>query len=81
MSIEDLRERARKRLPRSVFDFYDGGAEDELTLRDNRAAFERIRLRPRVLRDVATVDTATTVLGKPVAMPLLVAPTGAVGFG
>ncbi|MEK9721580.1 MAG: alpha-hydroxy acid oxidase, partial [Quisquiliibacterium sp.] len=81
VSIEDLRERARKRLPRSVFDFYDGGAEDELTLRDNRAAFERIRLRPRVLRDVATVDTATTVLGKPVAMPLLVAPTGAVGFG
>jgi len=52
-NIADLRELARRRLPRIVFDFFDGGAEDEVTLRDNRAAFERIRLAPRVLRDVA----------------------------
>ena len=80
-SIDDLRERARRRLPRGVFDLYEGGAEDELTLRENRAAFERIRLRPRVLRDVSSVDTTTTVLGTPLALPLLIGPTGAVGFG
>src|SRR5512147_2433204 len=80
-SIEALRQAARRRLPRAVFDFIDGGAEDEGTLRDNRAAFERVRLLPRVLRDVSSVDTGTTILGKPAAMPLVVAPTGAVGFG
>ncbi len=80
-SIEDLRIRARRRLPRGVFDLYDGGAEDELTLRENRAAFERIRLRPRVLRDVSHVETACSVLGARSAMPLLIGPTGAVGFG
>jgi (S)-mandelate dehydrogenase len=80
-SIEELRLAARRRLPRAVFDFIDGAAEDELTLRDNRAAFERVRLLPRVLRDVSSVDTSTTILGKPAALPLVVAPTGAVGFG
>ncbi len=80
-SIEELRLAARRRLPRAVFDFIDGGAEDELTLRDNRAAFERVRLLPRVLRDVSAVDTATEILGEPAALPLAVAPTGAVGFG
>ena len=80
-SIEELRLAARRRLPRAVFDFIDGAAEDELTLRDNRAAFERARLMPRVLRDVSSVDTSTAILGKPSALPLVVAPTGAVGFG
>lgn len=80
-SIEELRLAARRRLPRSVFDFIDGGAEDEQTLRENRAAFERVRLMPRVLRDVSSVDTSATILGKPAALPLVVAPTGAVGFG
>jgi (S)-mandelate dehydrogenase len=80
-SIEALRQAAKRRLPRAVFDFIDGGAEDELTLRENRAAFERVRLVPRVLRDVSSVDTTTTILGRPAALPLVVAPTGAVGFG
>ena len=80
-SIEDLRRAAKRRLPRAVFDFIDGGAEDEQTLRANRAAFERVRLLPRVLVDVASVDTETQILGKPSKLPIVIAPTGAVGFG
>ena len=63
-------------LPASTYDFLAGGADDELTLNDSRAAWSRLRLWPRVLRDVATVDTTTTVLGSPVAAPILVAPIG-----
>jgi (S)-mandelate dehydrogenase len=81
LSIEDLRRAARRRLPRAIFDFYDGGAEDELTLRDNRAAFERVRFLPRTLVDVSNVETLSEILGKPSALPLAVGPTGAVGFG
>ena len=80
-SIEDLRRAARRRLPRAVFDFIDGGAEDELTLGANRAAFERQRLLPRVLVDVSSVDTRTDILGLPARLPIVIAPTGAVGFG
>lgn len=81
ISIEDLRRAARKRLPRAVFEFFDGGAEDELTLRGNREAFQRIQLLPRVLKDVSKVDTTTQILGAPSALPIAIAPTGAVGFG
>ena len=81
ISIDDLRRAARARLPRSVFEFFDGGAEDELTLRANRAAFERVRLLPRVLVDVSRVDTSTSFLGEAAKLPIAVAPTGAVGFG
>ncbi len=80
-SIADLRRLAQRRLPRALFDFYDGGAEDETTLRGNREAFERCRLRPRVLVDVAQVDMSTVLLGAPAALPLAIAPTGAPGFG
>ena len=80
-NIEELRLAAKRRLPRAVFDFIDGGAEDERTLRANRAAFERIRLSRRVLVGVQQVDTATTILGKPSKLPIAIAPTGAVGFG
>lgn len=80
-SIDDLRRLARRRLPRAVFDFFDGGAEDESTLRANRAAFERRRLLPRVLNDVAAVDTSTELLGRRSPLPIAIAPTGAVGFG
>jgi L-lactate dehydrogenase (cytochrome) len=75
-SVEDLRRIARRRLPRGVFDYIDGAAEDEYTLANNRQAFERIAFRPRVLRDVSTVDTTTTLLGKPLPFPLVLAPTG-----
>ena len=80
-SIEDLRLSAKRRLPQAIFDFFDGGAEDEVTLRDNEAAYKRIQLVPRVLTDVSEIDTSTVILGKPAALPVAIAPTGAVGFG
>ena len=79
-NIEDLRALARSRVPRMVFDFYDGGAEDEVTLRGNRAAFERLRFAPKILRDVSQVDTGCEILGALAQLPVLIAPTGGVGF-
>lgn len=81
LSIADLRAIARRRLPRSVFEFIDGGAEDELTLADNRAAFERVRLRPRVLQDVRAPDTRCEIVGTPAAAPVVVAPMGSCMLG
>ncbi|VCU68248.1 (S)-mandelate dehydrogenase [Pigmentiphaga humi] len=80
-SIDELRLAARRRLPRFVFDFFDGGSESELTLSANRQAFERVRLLPHVLVDVAEVSTACTILGAPADYPLAIAPTGGVGYG
>ncbi|APW40893.1 alpha-hydroxy-acid oxidizing enzyme [Rhodoferax koreense] len=80
-SIDDLAALARRRLPRAVYDFYEGGAEDETSLRANREAFGGVRLLPRALVDVGTVDTAASLLGATVALPLGIAPMGAVGFG
>ncbi len=80
-NIADLRGIAKKRLPRAVFDFFDGGAEDELTLRDNRAAFERVRIAPRVLAGVAQIDTSAAILGARSKLPITVGPTGGIGFG
>ncbi len=81
VSIEDLRRIAKRRLPRAVFDFFDGGAEDEVTLRGNRAAFERVRLLPRVLVDVSAVDLKTELFGKTANLPLAIAPTGGISAG
>ncbi|MEQ9641044.1 MAG: alpha-hydroxy acid oxidase [Alphaproteobacteria bacterium] len=78
VNIADLRLRAKRRLPKGIFDFIDGGAEDEISLADNRAGFERIRMVPRVLVDVETPDLSTTVLGKPSAAPFVIAPMGSV---
>ena len=75
-SIADLRLLAKKRLPQTVFEFIDGGAEDEITLRDNRAAFERIKITPRILNDVSVPDTRTSLLGKEVKAPIVIAPMG-----
>jgi L-lactate dehydrogenase (cytochrome) len=75
-SIDDLRRLARRRLPGGVFDYIDGGADDEITLGANTEAFRRARFRPRVLRGTETVDTSTTLLGRPTALPLVLAPTG-----
>lgn len=80
-SIDDLRKLSRSHLPKAVFDLFDGGAEDENTLRANRQAFERVRLLPHVLVDVSDVDCSSTMLGARVEMPIAVGPTGAVGFG
>jgi len=81
VNIEDLRRMAKRRLPRSVFDFFDGGAEDETTLRGNRAAFERVRLLPRVLVDVSKVDTGVEIFGARSNLPMAIAPTGGIGAG
>lgn len=75
-TIADLRGAARRRLPRGVFDYIDGGAEDETSLRRNTAAFSDLELVPGYLRGVAEVDSATTILGVPSALPLALAPTG-----
>ena len=80
-SIEDLRRSAKQRLPRAVFDFFDGGAEDEITLRDNEAAYKRLKLMPKVLTDVSTITTGTLILGQRAELPIAISPTGAVGFG
>jgi len=81
VNIEDLRRMAKRRLPRAIFDFFDGGAEDETTLRENRAAFERVRLLPKVLVDVSSVSMETELLGKRSSLPLAVAPTGGISAG
>lgn len=75
-TILDLRRAARRRAPRSVFDYTDGAAEAEISLRRARRLFRDLELRPSVLRDVSAVDTTTTVLGSPAAVPLTFAPTG-----
>ena len=64
INIDDLRRLAMRRLPRAVFDFADGGAEDERTLRANRADFSKLVFRPRVLVDVSQRDQSTTILGQ-----------------
>lgn len=81
VNIEDLRVLAKRRLPRAIFDFFDGGAEDEVTLRENRAAFERVKLLPRVLVNVAEVDTRVNLLDKPTNLPLAISATGGIGAG
>jgi isopentenyl diphosphate isomerase/L-lactate dehydrogenase-like FMN-dependent dehydrogenase len=76
LTIADLRELARRRLPRMVFDYIDGGAEDEITLADNCRAFDSIIFRPRGAVELATVDLRTTVLGSALDLPVLLAPLG-----
>ena len=76
-SVADIRAMAKRRVPRAVFDYTDGAAgQDEASLRRARRAFTRVEFQPRVLRDVRTVDTTTTILGEPAALPLVFAPTG-----
>ena len=76
MNIEDLRRAAKRRLPRVVFDYIDGGAEDEWTLRANCRAFETVTLRPRCAVATPVCDLRTTVLGTSLSMPVILAPVG-----
>ncbi|MFP3907269.1 MAG: alpha-hydroxy acid oxidase [Acidimicrobiales bacterium] len=75
-SVTDLRRVARRRLPGGIFDYLDGGAEDERTLAANTGDFASVGLRPRVLRDVSSVDTSTELLGRSLPLPLVLSPTG-----
>lgn len=75
-SIADLRIQARRRLPRPIFDYIDGGADDERALANNAGAFGRYDIVPDVLNDVSTIRTASTLFGQPVSTPLMLAPTG-----
>jgi len=78
--IEDLRQTARRKVPRAFFDYADGGSYAEHTLNANRADLEAIKLRQRILVDVTDRSTATTILGEPVALPLALAPVGLCGM-
>jgi L-lactate dehydrogenase (cytochrome) len=75
-TVGDLREAARRTVPRAVFDYTDGAAGAEISLRRSREAFERVEFLPSVLRDVSAVDPSTQLLGAPSALPLAFAPTG-----
>ncbi|MBT0768714.1 alpha-hydroxy-acid oxidizing protein [Kineosporia sp. J2-2] len=76
LTIYDLRTIAKRRTPRAAFDYTDGAAEGELSLDRARKAFEDVEFHPEVLRDVARVDTSTTVFGGASALPFGIAPTG-----
>ena len=75
-SVADLRRLAKRRLPGGVFDYIDGAAEDERTLAANERAFADMIFRPRVLRGIKAIDVTSTILGRPVSYPLVLAPTG-----
>lgn len=80
LNIQEWRSLARRRLPKFVFDFVDGAAEDGLTLRANREAFEATQLKPRVLRDTSVIDTSVSVFGRRWRLPFGVAPMGLNGL-
>ena len=79
-NIADLRKMALKRVPHGLFEFVDRGTEDEVSLRHNRAIFERIRLKPRTLVDVSKRSQEVTLFGKKHRMPIVIAPTGTAGL-
>src|SRR6185369_11933616 len=80
INIDDLRSAARRRLPRALFEFIDGGAQDETTLHANRADFAKWRFRTRTLTDVCVRDQSITLFGQKYASPLILAPTGLAGL-
>ena len=75
-NINDLRSLAKRRLPRSMFHYIDGGADDEVTLRRNTDAFDEYEIQPRFLRPVDKIDTTVTLFGKKLDVPFFIAPTG-----
>ncbi len=79
-NIADLREVARRRLPKGVFEYVDKGTEDMVALGNNRRAFEDLKLLNRILVDVSDVKMDTTIFGKPASLPMVIAPTGIAGL-
>jgi isopentenyl diphosphate isomerase/L-lactate dehydrogenase-like FMN-dependent dehydrogenase len=80
LNIHDLRAAAKRRLPKGVFDFVDRATEDHIAVANNRSAFEQIKLRHRALVDVSQRSVTATLFGKPAALPMAIAPTGAAGL-
>jgi 4-hydroxymandelate oxidase len=80
INLFELETKARELLPQAAYDYYASGANDEITLRENRVAYERITLLPRMLVDVSKRHMGTTALGEPVSMPILIAPTAFQGL-
>ncbi|WP_107677128.1 alpha-hydroxy-acid oxidizing protein [Agrobacterium sp. LAD9] len=80
LNVEEYRKEARRRLPRFVFDYLDGGAEDEIALKANRSAFEAIKMTPRLLNDVSVRDQSVDWFGQRLPMPIVIAPTGLNGL-
>ncbi|MCG6874637.1 MAG: alpha-hydroxy-acid oxidizing protein [Betaproteobacteria bacterium] len=80
VSIEDLRRLARRHVPHPLFGFIDGGAEDEVALSDNRAAYDKWKFRQRVFVDVSEIDTEVDLFGTPIRFPLAISPTGLAGL-
>ena len=79
-NIDDLRLAAKRRLPRGIFEYVDRGSEGEVSLKENRAGFDRIRMRPRVLEDVSGRTLETTLFGKVQSMPMAIAPMSPAGL-
>ena len=79
-SIEDLRRMARKRLPRFVFEYVDGGAEDCIALKHNREVYQSLKIKNRVLKDVSGRSTAIEIFGKKITMPYAISPTASAGL-
>ncbi|MBU6298960.1 MAG: L-lactate dehydrogenase [Alphaproteobacteria bacterium] len=79
-SVSDYRELARRRLPQLLFDYVDGGAFEEATLGANRIDLQRLTLKQKVLRDVSTLDTSTTLFSQALSLPLILAPVGFAGL-
>jgi len=79
-NIADLRDLARRRLPKCIFEYVDRGSEDDIALRDNCEALQRLKLRTRFLVDLSVRDMGTELFGKRVEFPLAVAPTGIAGL-
>ena len=80
LNIEDLRQMARRRLTKSLYQFIDRGSEDDIALLNNRASLERIKLLPRILNDVSGRDPSIKLFGKSQTLPLIIGPTGPAGF-
>ncbi|AKH41497.1 isopentenyl diphosphate isomerase/L-lactate dehydrogenase-like FMN-dependent dehydrogenase [Altererythrobacter atlanticus] len=79
-NIADLRERARRRLPKGIWEYLERGVEDETGMARNRASFDAITFRPRILRNVEKVDPDTSIFGRETPLPMALAPTGAAGL-
>ena len=80
LNIEDLRRMAKRRLTKALFDFCDKGSEDQIAMRDNRLALDRIKLRPRIMRDISGRNPGIKLFGKQHGLPLIIGPTGPAGF-